>query len=140
LLQYENKARGELVKQWEAQDTRCEEFMLDGAEYVIVAYGIAARCAKAAVLTLRERGVKIGLLRPITLLPFPKKILRELDYGCVRAIIDVEMTIPAQMRDDIALEVMGRAPIYEYGTSGGILLDDDGVLKGIEKIIEEAEA
>ena len=134
-LEANNKARGELFKNWEANDVKVEEYMLDGAEYVVVAYGIAARVAKQAIMQLRSEGHKIGLIRPITLLPFPKQNLQKLNYDQVKAVIDIEMTIPAQMHDDIALEVMGRAPIYTYGRSGGILLDDDGVMDAIKKII-----
>jgi 2-oxoglutarate ferredoxin oxidoreductase subunit alpha len=80
------------------------------------------------------------MIRPITVFPFPKKSFAKLDYSKVKAFIDVEMTIPAQMHDDIALEVLGRAPIHEYGRSGGILLDDDGVMGAIREIIEATES
>ena len=106
----------------------------------MVAYGIASRVSKEAVLTLREKGVKIGLIRPITLFPFPKAAIRDLDYNRVKAIIDIEMTVPAQMREDIELQVLGRCPVYEYGRSGGCLLDDDGVLEAIREVLEGGEA
>ena len=137
ILEMENKLRGELYKKWEKEDVKVEEFMTEDAEYIVVAYGIAARVAKEAVLTLREQGCKIGMIRPITLYPFPKQSFHKLDYDKVKAIIDIELTIPAQMRDDIALEVMNRAPIFEYGRSGGNLLDDDGVYDAIMKVIKE---
>jgi len=137
ILEMENKTRGELYKKWEREDVKVEEFMIDDAEYVVVAYGIAARVAKEAVITLREQGYKIGMIRPITLYPFPKQSFHKLNYDKVKAIIDIELTIPAQMRDDIALEVMGRAPIFEYGRSGGNLLDDDGTYDAIMKVIKE---
>ena len=121
-------------------DVKVEEFMVDDAEYVIVAYGIASRVSKEAVLTLRNEGVKIGLIRPITLFPFPKANIRNLDYSRVKGIIDIEMTIPAQMREDIELQVMGRCPVYEYGRSGGVLLDDEGVLEAIREIINGGES
>lgn len=139
ILEGLNMMAGEMYRDWEENDVRVEEFMLEDAEYVVVAYGIAARVAKEAVLTLRERGVKIGLVRPITLYPFPKKSIRSLDYDRVKGIIDIEMTIPAQMRDDIELQVMGRCPVYEYGRSGGCLLDDEGVIEAIEELIGGAE-
>ncbi len=135
ILEGINMMAGEMYKQWEEDDVKVEEFMTEDAEYIVVAYGIASRVSKEAVLTLREKGVKIGLIRPITLFPFPKASLRDLDYSRVKGIIDVEMTIPAQMREDIELQVMGRCPVYEYGRSGGCLLDDDGVLEAIEEII-----
>jgi 2-oxoglutarate ferredoxin oxidoreductase subunit alpha len=134
-LEANNKSRAELFKSWEENDVKVEEYLLDDAEYVVVAYGIAARVAKQAIMQLRGQGHKIGLIRPITLLPFPKQSFQKLNYDKVKAFIDIEMTIPAQMHDDISLEVRGRAPIYTYGRSGGILLDDDGVTDAIKKII-----
>lgn len=138
-LEMLNKFKGMTYKGWEMNDVKVEEYQIDDAEYVVVAYGIAARVAKEAVNTLRAEGVKIGLIRPITLYPFPKKSLDGLDYDKVKGIIDIEMTIPAQMRDDIELQVKGRCPVYEYGRSGGMLLDDEGVLSAIRDIIKEGE-
>ena len=137
ILENENKARGRLVKSWEENDARAEEFLLEDAAYVAVAYGMAARVVKEAVLQLRAEGHKVGMLRPVTLFPFPKKSLQALDYGHVRALMDIEMTIPAQMRDDIELEVRGRAPVYEYGRSGGLSVGDDDVYAALAKMIKE---
>lgn len=136
ILEMQNKSRSIMVKRWEDNDVKVEEFMLEDAEYVVVAYGIAARVAKEAILKLREEGYKIGMIRPITLFPFPKESFRKLDYTKVKGFIDVELAIPAQMRDDIALEVKDRAPIYEYCRSGGILFDDDGVYTAVKKILD----
>lgn len=135
VLEQINGLMGMTYKAWAKNDVKVETFMLEDAEYVVVAYGIAARVAKEAIIELREKGHKIGLIRPITLYPFPKKCIHDLDYNQVKGIIDIEMTIPAQMREDIELQVMERCPVYEYGRSGGILLDDDGVYNAIEKIV-----
>ena len=75
------------------------------------------------------------MIRPITLFPFPKKSIDQLDYSRVKGIIDIEMSIPSQMREDIELQVARRCPVYEYGRSGGILLDDETTLENIRKII-----
>lgn len=139
ILEGLNTMAGDMYKQWEEDDVKVEEYLTEDAEYVIVAYGIASRVAKEAVMTLRAEGVKIGLIRPITLFPFPKASLNNLDYSRVKGIIDIEMTIPAQMRDDIELQVKGRAPVYEYGRSGGCLLDDDSTLEAIRDIISGGE-
>ena len=104
-----------------------------------MAYGIAARVAKEVINTLRQEGCKVGMVRPITLYPFPKASLDNLDYDKVKGIIDIEMTIPAQMRDDIELQVKGRCPVYEYGRSGGVLLDDEGVYEAVAKIVKGGE-
>ena len=138
-LEGKNKLAVQRTKRWEENDVRVEEFMVDDAEWVIVAYGITARVAKQAVLDLRQKGVKLGLIRPITLFPFPKKAISGLDYGRVKGLIDIEMSIPALMREDIELQVLGRAPVYEYGRSGGILVDDESTQAAIMKIIEGGE-
>lgn len=135
MLENENIMRGKLYEKWQKEDVKVEHFELDDAEYVVVAYGISARVAKEAIIRLRSEGYKIGMIKPITLYPFPKKSLQNLDYSKVKGIIDIELAIPAQMRDDIALEVKDRAPIYTYGRSGGILLDDDSTYDAIKKII-----
>ena len=139
ILEGINAAAGDMYKDWEENDVKVEEFMLDDAEYVVVAYGIASRVAKEAILNLREKGYKVGMIRPITLFPFPKKSIKNLDYSKVKAIIDIEMTIPAQMREDIELQVMERCPVYEYGRSGGCLLDDEGVYDAIYEIVSGGE-
>ena len=113
--------------------------MVEDAEWVIVAYGISARVSKQVVIDLREEGIKLGLIRPITLFPFPKKSIANLDYTKVKGLIDIEMSIPALMREDIELQVLGRAPVYEYGRSGGILLDDEITKAAVRKIIEGGE-
>ena len=135
-LEMLNRFKGMTYKMWEMTDVKVEEYMLEDAEYVIVAYGISARVAKEAIIKLREEGYKVGMIRPITLFPFPKESFRKLDYDKVKGFIDVELAIPAQMRDDIALEVKDRAPIYEYCRSGGILFDDDGVYTAVKNILD----
>ncbi|MBR2892993.1 MAG: 3-methyl-2-oxobutanoate dehydrogenase subunit VorB [Clostridia bacterium] len=138
-LELLNKGKAMQYKMWEMLDTKVEEFMLEDAEYVVVAYGIAARVAKEAILRLREEGHKVGMVRPITLYPFPKASLDNLDYSLVKGVIDIEMTIPAQMREDIELQVKGRCPVHEYGRSGGMLLDDEGVYDAIAEIVKGGE-
>ncbi len=138
-LELLNKGKAMQYKMWEMLDTKVEEFMLEDAEYVVVAYGIAARVAKEAILRLREEGYKVGMVRPITLYPFPKASLDNLDYSLVKGVIDIEMTIPAQMREDIELQVKGRCPVHEYGRSGGMLLDDEGVYDAIAEIVKGGE-
>lgn len=138
-LELLNKGKAMQYKMWEMLDTKVEEFMLEDAEYVVVAYGIAARVAKEAILRLRDEGYKVGMVRPITLYPFPKASLNNLDYSQVKGVIDIEMTIPAQMREDIELQVKDRCPVHEYGRSGGMLLDDEGVYEAIAEIVKGGE-
>ena len=139
MLEKLNAKAGAMYKKWEKEDVKVEEFMTEDAEYIVVAYGIASRVSKEAIIKLRSEGHRVGLIRPITLYPFPKKSLHDLDYTRVKGIIDIEMTIPAQMREDIELQVMERCPVYEYGRSGGNLLDDDGVYEAIKNIVAGGE-
>lgn len=138
-LEMLNKFKGMAYKMWGMTDVKVEEYLLEDAEYIVVAYGIAARVAKEAVNLLREQGHKVGMIRPITLYPFPKASFDNLNYEQVKGIIDIEMTIPAQMREDIELQVKGRCPVHEYGRSGGMLLDDEGVYNAIAEIVKGGE-
>lgn len=136
VLEKQNIARAEMYNRWAENDVRVEEFMIDDAEYIVVAYGIASRSAKEAIINLRAEGYKIGMIRPITVNPFPKKSFEKLDYSKVKGFIDIELAIPAQMHDDIELQVKGRAPIYECCHTGGVLFDDDGIYNGVKKICD----
>lgn len=130
-----NKRAAMLQQGWAAKDAQYESYRLEDAEYVCVAYGTSARICKYAVNELRKEGLKLGLIRPITLYPFPKKVLHDLDYSRVKAIIDVEMAIPCQMLDDIAQQVMERAPILQFGHSGGITLKNEETTAAIKALI-----
>jgi 2-oxoglutarate ferredoxin oxidoreductase subunit alpha len=138
-LEKTNIERFERYKVIEENETMYEEFMMEDAEICVAAFGIAARISKNAIMAARAEGIKVGMIRPITLYPFPKASLDNLDYSKVKGIIDVEMTIPAQMRDDIELQVKGRCPVHEYGRSGGVLLDDEGVYDAIAEIVKGGE-
>ena len=138
-----NKQFAERTKRWQKEDVQVEELYLDDAEYVVAAYGIASRVAKQVVQNMRKDGYKIGMIRPITVFPFPSASFDRLDYSRVKGIIDIEMTIPGQMKEDVAAAVARRAPVYEYGRSGGVLLTDFETRQAVEAIIrgeKEAEA
>lgn len=132
----ENIKAAALYETWD-KDVRVEEFMMDDAEIVFAAYGISARISKAVIRQLREEGIKAGMIRPITVSPFPYDSFKNLDFNRVKGIIDVEMSIPAQMRWDIDFAVQGRCPIHEVLRSGGQLLTNDQVLKGAREFIKE---
>lgn len=125
----------ELYERWGEEYQQAEEYLLDDAEYVMVAYGMSARVCKYAANELRSEGIKIGVLRPKVLYPFPKDAFQSLDYSKIKAFIDVEMAIPAQMHDDIALEVRGRAPVIDYGHAGGITLNNEETINAVREII-----
>ncbi len=99
----------------EAHEVRYEGFMLDDAEFVVVAYGIIARSAKAAVLAARKAGIAVGLFRPITIYPFPTKALRALaSTERVQAILMAEMNF-GQVLTDVRLSVLGEARVEFLG-------------------------
>ena len=98
----------------EAEEQRWESVQADDAEIVMVAYGTSARVAKSAIVRARKEGIKLGLIRPITLWPFPKKAFDELG-GQVKAILDVERNILGQMKDDVILATGNKLPVEFYG-------------------------
>jgi 2-oxoglutarate ferredoxin oxidoreductase subunit alpha len=115
------------------KEVQFEEYELTDAELVIVAFGTASRVAKACILEARERGMRVGLLRPITLWPFPMRELEKLSkQKRVKAFLDVEMNL-GQMIEDVRLAVCGNKEVFFYGRTGGMVLDQDELL---EKIVE----
>ncbi|WP_281702504.1 3-methyl-2-oxobutanoate dehydrogenase subunit VorB [Cryptobacterium curtum] len=127
-------ARYERYERIEQSEQRFEGFMLDDAEYVVVAFGASARIARSAVLKAREEGILAGLLRPITLWPYPNDALQEmLDH--VKAFLSVEMSM-GQMIDDIRLAIHDERPVSFYGRTGGMIPTPEGVLAAIERAAE----
>jgi len=103
----------------ENNETRYEEYRLDDAEYVVVGYGIVSRMIQTAVDQLRDEGVKVGMLRPITLMPFPRVRLAEVaGREQVKAFSVIELS-NGQMVDDVRLAVNGAKPVEFYGRMGG---------------------
>lgn len=98
----------------EENEQRWENFYTDDADIVIVAYGTSSRIAKSAVLRARKEGIKVGLLRPITLWPYPKNAFDQLPH--VKAFLDAEMNILGQMKDDIILADKNRRPVEFFGS------------------------
>ncbi len=117
-----------------AEEQRCETYLTDDANIVLVAYGATARVARSAVNQARERGIKAGLMRPITLWPFPEKKIAELAHT-VDAFLSVEMSM-GQMVEDIRLSIHDSKPVNFFGHTGGIIPEPGEVLACIEKISE----
>ena len=127
-------ARYERYAKVEADEVRFEEVMTEDADIVLVAFGITARIAKSAIAEARKAGVKAGLLRPITLWPFPKKRLNEL-ADTAKAFLSVEMSM-GQMVDDVRLAVNGKRPVSFFGRTGGMIPSVEEVTAEIMKIGE----
>jgi len=102
------------------EEVRWETAYADDAKMMVIAFGIAARIAKGAIKRLREEGVKVGLLRPITLWPFPSKAIRDLAKK-VKHFFVFEMNM-GQMVEDVKLALEGNGEIHFYGRPGGVIL------------------
>ncbi len=133
--QARNKKSAALYDSWQ-KDVQVEEYLTDDAEVVLASYGISGRISKSAVDLLRKEGIKAGLIRPITVNPFPYGAFDRLDYSKIKGILDVEMSIPAQFIHDVLLGVKDRCPIETCLTSGGIIMQRGDVMKAARKIVE----
>ena len=115
----------------EENEVRYEEINCDDAEYLIVAFGSCARIAQKAMDDARAQGIKVGLLRPITLWPFPSKQIAERAKQ-VKGILSVEINA-GQMVEDIKLAVNCSVPVEHFGRLGGIVPDPDEVVNALKE-------
>ena len=122
----------------ERDEQRAEAFMTDDADIVVVAFGASARVARSAVVAARAKGVKAGLVRPITLWPFPVDAI-EATIPQAKAYLSVEMNM-GQMVDDVRLTVAGRRPVDFYGRTGGVIPTPVEVLAKLEAMNEAIAA
>ena len=114
----------------EEKETMFESYRMDDAEICIVAFGIAARVSKNAINAAREKGIKVGMIRPITLWPFPSAPIREAAEKC-HSFISVELSM-GQMIEDVRLAVEGTAPVTLCNRTGGMIPSPEQVLEAIE--------
>ncbi|HZJ74431.1 MAG TPA: 3-methyl-2-oxobutanoate dehydrogenase subunit VorB [Perlabentimonas sp.] len=114
-------------------EVRYEMIDCEDAEYIIVAYGSSSRISQKAITICREKGIKVGLLRPITLFPYPTKIIRELATR-VKGFLAVEMSA-GQMVEDVRLAVNGKVPVEHYGRLGGMIPTPNEVVSALEEKI-----
>jgi 2-oxoglutarate/2-oxoacid ferredoxin oxidoreductase subunit alpha len=117
----------------ESEEVRFERISCDDAEYIFVAYGSSARICQKAVDLGRAKGLKLGLLRPITLFPFPKDELKKLSKQ-VKGFLSVEMSL-GQMVEDVQLAVGCEKAVKHYGRVGGMIHSPDQVLEAMETLI-----
>ena len=117
------------------REVRFETVQTEDADYLIVAYGLAARIAHRAVELARASGIKAGLLRPITLYPFPTPPIRALASRVAGTLV-VEMN-SGQMVEDVRLAVEGRSPVSFYGRMGGIVPSPDEVLRALTTMAKQ---
>lgn len=120
------------------QEVRFEEYHTEDAEFIFVAFGLSARICQKAVDIAREQGIKVGLIRPITLYPFPKKIIFETAKR-VKGFLVVEMNA-GQMVEDVQLSVNGLCPVYFKGRMGGMIPTPEEIVAALEEnFINQAE-
>jgi 2-oxoglutarate ferredoxin oxidoreductase subunit alpha len=108
-------------------------YMLDGAELIVVAFGIAARISYSAIRRLRSEGKKVGLFRPITLFPFPEKQIGSL-AGEKTRFLTVELNM-GQMVEDVRLAVNGKSEVSFYGRPGGSLITPEELYEKISEML-----
>jgi 2-oxoglutarate ferredoxin oxidoreductase subunit alpha len=132
VMNYRLMTRWEYIRENEVQ---YKEYFLDDAEIVIVGYGTAGRVAYSAVRTAREEGIPVGLLRPVSLSPFPIEQIEAL-ADQVQAILVTEMNA-GQMLDDVLRAAQGRIPVEFYGRMGGIMPFPDEILNEIRRMASE---
>jgi len=118
----------------EENEVRYEEFGVEDADVLLVAFGLVARVCQKAMQLAREKGLRVGLLRPITLFPYPSKRLAELSSR-VGVVLTVEMNA-GQMLEDVRLAVEGRCPVHFKGRMGGMIPSPEEVLEAIEAMPE----
>ncbi len=133
VLEMKNRELQEKYKIVEENEVRYEAIGLDDAEIVITAFSTCSRISKNVIRQAAELGIKVGMIRPITLWPFPSKIISETAARSnVKAFLDVELNA-GQMVEDVRLAVNGQKPVYFHGRMGGNLPTQKEIL---DKIIE----
>ncbi|HHW71185.1 MAG TPA: 3-methyl-2-oxobutanoate dehydrogenase subunit VorB [Clostridiales bacterium] len=118
----------------EANEVKVESYNCENAEIIVAAYGTTARIVKKVIQLGKEEGIDIGLIRPITLWPFPyDEFLKWADREHVKAFLSVEMSM-GQMIEDVRLGVEGKKPVYFYGRTGGMVPHPDAILEEIKRL------
>ena len=121
----------------EKNEQSYEEYMADDAEVLIVAYGICSRIARGVVDTMRADGVKVGLVRPKMVYPFPVDPLKKhVENGTVKAVMSLEMSA-GQMIEDVRLAVECKVPVYLQNRMGGNIPSGAEVVEGVRTILKE---
>lgn len=127
------QAKYKIVKETEV---RYEDYLTEDAEIVLVAFGLAARICMTAIDTVREKGIRAGLIRPITLYPFPEKRIAELAEQAA-CFLTVEMNA-GQMIEDVRLSVNGKKDVYFKGRMGGMVPSPEEVVEVIEQVADHS--
>jgi 2-oxoglutarate ferredoxin oxidoreductase subunit alpha len=114
-------------------EVRYEKIACEDADYIFVAYGCSSRICQTAIKIAREKGIKVGLLRPITLYPFPTKAIQEL-IPTTKGFLSVELSA-GQMVEDVKLAVNGACPVEHFGRLGGVIHTAEEIVEALEQKI-----
>ncbi|MDU6249040.1 MAG: transketolase C-terminal domain-containing protein, partial [Paeniclostridium sordellii] len=123
-------------KEIEKNETDCEMYKTEDAEIVFVAYGTTSRIVKNTIESLREEGIKAGLIRPKTLWPFPFDAFNHIPQA--KNLLTVEMSM-GQMVEDVRLAVEGKIPVHFYGRTGGMIPSPAEIADKARQIVEESQ-
>ena len=137
ILEKTNFERYDRYKVIEENEVMYESYLMDDAEYCIVAFGISARVSKNAVNLARKQGIKVGMIRPITLWPFPTKALKEA-AKTVKGFISVELSM-GQMIEDVKLAIECSRPVKLCNRTGGMIVSPEEVLESIKELAKEVK-
>ena len=131
-LEKHNEILQAKYRKMKEEEIRVESYNLEGADVVISAYGTTSRIAKTAIGKLEKEGYKVGLIRPISLYPYPYDEFVKINDKC-KGILTVEMNT-GQMIDDVKIAVKGRIPTYFYGRSGGMIPTPEAIVNKVKEI------
>jgi len=126
LAKYKEMAKNEMI---------FETLDIEDADIILTAYGSSYRICKSAKELLEPKGIKVGLIRPITLWPFPVDAYEKIPKNC-KFILDVEMNF-SQMVDDIKVATNCKFPVFHYGRYGGVIPSEEEIVEEVERIIRE---
>ncbi len=133
-MQKWNEAAAAMYESWTPE---VELYQVEDAEVVIAAYGISARISKSVVDIMRAEGKKVGLIRAITVSPFPYDAFDKINYDICKTVLDVEMSIPAQFIADVDRGIHHRAEIETCLCSGGNIMSREAVIEAVNKILDK---
>jgi 2-oxoglutarate ferredoxin oxidoreductase subunit alpha len=131
IMEKKNLRFQEKYRQIEANEVRYEACQCDDADYLLIAFGSSARICQKAIENARKEGLKVGLLRPITLWPFPSQVLAKY-AGRVKGMLSVELNA-GQMVEDVRLAVNGKVKVEHFGRLGGIVFTPDEIVCAVKE-------
>ena len=137
LTEVQNRFFASMYQEWQERLTEVECLGTEDAEVILTAYGTSARTALAVRAILREEGVRVGVIRPKTLFPFPSQAYEALDPEQIKKVICLEMSIPGQMVEDVRAHTDRRIPVLHYGRSGGALLKQEEACQAVRNMLRE---